>query len=209
MPAVEKKPKDAHVDPVKPTQTAPAAVQKPAVNVPWEALAPVPLEHVPMPLGPVPTPDKLPPEVFSDSLGHYADAGFQPMKPAEPVSREKKIESYEQTLDGANYVQQHLQGQQKVDYLEDRLGALAQFRPRRKQPGVRCGVLRHDLHLRAGAEITLHRQFRHPAGQSFLQKETRRFIRRVIAQRSLPEFPLDFGQPSGGQLRLTNGRAAS
>lgn len=127
MPAVEKKPKDAHVDPVKPTQTAPAAVQKPAVNVPWEALAPVPLEHVPMPLGPVPTPDKLPPEVFSDSLGHYADAGFQPVKPAEPVSREKKIESYEQTLDGANYVQQHLQGQQKVDYLEDRLGALAQF----------------------------------------------------------------------------------
>ncbi len=127
MPAVEKKPEEALAKDVKPTLPQPKWVQKPATNVPWEAMVPVPLERVPMPLGPSPAADKLPPEAFSDPLGHYAEAGFQPQTPVAPVSREKKIDNYQQTLDGANYVSQHMSGTQKVEYLEDRLGDLSRF----------------------------------------------------------------------------------
>ena len=99
---------------------------KPAVNVPWKRWLRCRFERVPMPLARCRRPTSCRPR-FSDSLGHYADAGFQPMKPAEPVSREKKIESYEQTLDGANYVQQHLQGQQSRLFGRSAGRALAQF----------------------------------------------------------------------------------
>jgi hypothetical protein len=127
MPAVEKRPQDEHAPEQKPVVGPDKWVRKPLANIPWEALAPVSLEHVPMPLGPVPTPDKLPAELFSKPLGLYAETGFQPVKPADPLPREKRIDSYQQTLDGANYAAGNLKGQQKVEYIEDQLDALARF----------------------------------------------------------------------------------
>ena len=127
MPAVEKRPQDEHAPEQKPVVGPDKWVRKPLANIPWEALAPVSLDHVPMPLGPVPTPDKLPAELFSKPLGLYAETGFQPVKPADPLPREKRIDSYQQTLDGANYAAGNLKGQQKVEYIEDQLDALARF----------------------------------------------------------------------------------
>lgn len=127
MPAVEKRPQDEHAPEQKPVVGPDKWVRKPLANIPWEAMAPVSLDHVPMPLGPVPTPDKLPAELFSKPLGLYAETGFQPVKPADPLPREKRIDSYQQTLDGANYAAGNLKGQQKVEYIEDQLDALARF----------------------------------------------------------------------------------
>ncbi len=114
MPAVEKRPQDEHAPEQKPVVGPDKWVRKPLANIPWEAMAPVSLDHVPMPLGPVPTPDKLPAELFSKPLGLYAETGFQPVKPADPLPREKRIDSYQQTLDGANYAAGNLKGQQHL-----------------------------------------------------------------------------------------------
>ena len=90
-------------------------------------MAPVPLEHVPTPLGQVPKADKLPPEAFAEPLGHYADIGLLPPAIYERGPRDKRIDAYQMTLDGANYASQFLKGPEKAKYLEERLDALSKF----------------------------------------------------------------------------------
>ena len=131
MPAVEKRPEDLHAPEVKPesgTVSGPDKwVRKPLASIPWEAMAPVPLEHVPTPLGQVPKADKLPPEAFAEPLGHYADIGLLPPAIYERGPRDKRIDAYQMTLDGANYASQFLKGPEKAKYLEERLDALSKF----------------------------------------------------------------------------------
>ena len=131
MPAVEKRPEDLHAPEVKPesgTVSGPDKwVRKPLASIPWEAMAPVPLEHVPTPLGQVPKADKLPPEAFAEPLGHYADIGLLPPAIYERGPKDKRIDAYQMTLDGANYASQFLKGPEKAKYLEERLDALSKF----------------------------------------------------------------------------------
>ena len=127
MPTLEKRPEDVHAPEPKPVVTPDKWVKKPTADIPWEALAPVPMQHVPLPLQPVPSADKLPSSLFSQPLGMYSDTGFRPMPLMNPVERDKKIDSYQKTLDGATYVAGNLKGQQKVEYIEDQLEALSRF----------------------------------------------------------------------------------
>jgi hypothetical protein len=129
MPAVEPRPEDLkdRILDAKPTITTEKVVPKKLETLPWQAMVPVPLQNVPMPLGPVPTPDKLTPDLLGPAVGNYAETGFRPTVAQPAVPRDKRIGTYEQTLDGANYVQQHLKGPEKEQYLEDRLKALSKF----------------------------------------------------------------------------------
>lgn len=110
-------------------------------NVPGELLLPYPVFETPYILtapkeGVIPMMD---PETQAKPLKFWADQGLLPPPMYERGTREQRISAYELTLDASNMYAGMLKGDEKTQYLKERLGALDKFNDSIAKPGSEPG----------------------------------------------------------------------
>ena len=160
------------LDPAQPFAEKP----KPAKpNVPPELLLPYPVFETPYVLS-VPKEGIVPmmdPMTQAMPMQHWADQGLLPPPMYERGTREQRISAYELTLDASNMYAGLLKGDEKTQYLKERLGALDKFNSSIAPAGTTPGESRVPNQLIDNARPLIESLERQPAPANALATAAR------------------------------------